>query len=95
MTHLAGRLMRSPEGEPVAFDVFAKAQRQVPEKVLLMAVQYVRSKTGAERIYRAELAGRRRPLVLATAMIRLDDFTRPRMPRGEAIGQEIQDNDNG
>ena len=69
-------------GEPISPRAFALAQSDLSAIEVAMALQYVETRQGAERIYRAECRGLRRPTVLASAMRRLDDFDHPLTPNG-------------
>jgi hypothetical protein len=82
-------LLHAPAGEPVSFEVFARGQARRPVTEIVMAIQYVETRRGAERIYRAERSIRNRQVVLSAAARRLDDFNRPRLVRAEATSQEI------
>jgi hypothetical protein len=73
-------------GEPVSFEAFAAGQAQQSEILVVMSLEYVRTRPGAERIYRAECAGRKRPAVLARAIRRLDEFDRRHVPHGGSSG---------
>lgn len=83
LSTLSRRLFTSRAGEPVSFDVFVGGQMGMPTLMVLMAIEYVRTRRGAERIYRAELSGHKRRVIIAAASRRMDDFDKPRIPRGE------------
>jgi len=74
----------------VSFEVFARGQARMSETAVIMALQYVTTRRGAERIYRAERSIRNRQNVVTAAARRLDDFDRPRLVRGAATIKEIQ-----
>ena len=59
-------------GQPVSFETFAKLQAQRPEVEVVVGIDYIRTRSGAEWVYNAELLGRKRPAVLASVMRRLD-----------------------
>ena len=65
-------------------DQFTQVQFRLPEVTVVMSIEQVETRLGAERIYRAECAGRNRPNVIQRAMRRLDDFTLPD-PRAIAL----------
>lgn len=77
---------RQGNSHPSSFMV--EGQQHQPAMAIIMSLQYVQTKAAANRIYEAEMKGLSRPEVIAQALRRLDDFTRPRIPRIDARSEE-------
>ena len=56
---------------------FADHQQLLPQVVVLLALKSLSTRTGAERILVAEMAGLNRKSILLSAARRLDGFDRP------------------
>ena len=80
---MAHRLLGAAPGQDVSFEAFRQGQTELSEMTVLMALEYVKSRRAAERIYQAEIAGLMRQKVIASAGRRLDDFDRWSVRHGE------------
>lgn len=69
------RLTTHPKGEPVSPEAMAAGQAGATEAEILLALSYVKTREGADRILKAEMAGLNRISILQAAARRLDDFT--------------------
>jgi len=69
---------------------FVRQQMHIGAVTLIMALQYVETRRGAERIYTAECRGLKRPHVLTAAIRRLDDFTRPYVPTAAKLKENTR-----
>ncbi len=83
---MAHRLLGAAPGQDVSFEAFRRGQAGLSEMSVLMALEYVKTRKAAEKIYRAELVGRRRTNVVGRAKRRLDDFDTLTIPRGDFTG---------
>ena len=81
--------VNAPAGIEVSLSAMVQGQMRLNETTLLMSLQYVKTRRGAERIYWAERRGLGRPEVLAAAVRRMDDFDNPLRPRADlrSIGE--------
>ena len=84
MRGVGQRLVVAPAGHAVSPEVMAAGQAQRPEIEIMLAISYVKTRSGAERIYWAEWRGRGRTAILAAASRRMDDFDSRTIPRVEA-----------
>jgi hypothetical protein len=75
-------ILKAKAGHEVSFATMVFYQKLISEIELLMALQYVKKRHGAELIYRAEMNGKKRPNVIKAAIIRLDDFDNKKIPKG-------------
>ena len=80
------QMQNAAPGADISAGAFAAGQQELSVLTVRMALQYVETREGAERIYQAEIAGLGRPAVIAAAVRRLDDFDNPTTPTG---GQHV------
>ena len=74
---------------PRCRSAFEVALTRLDTITAMVAIQYVKSRKAAERIYWAERHGRGRPAILASASQRMDDFDHPLATRADVVGSPI------
>ncbi len=67
----------------VSQDTMTLGQQRVSESAVLLAIEYVKTRMGVERIYKAELGGLKRPMVIANAARRMESFHIQRTPHSK------------